>query len=423
MFKIYQIEGKKMTIRVLVAIVFAVWLSGCVETPDAEGWSSAQKSEFMKILKEDKYASICNQQPLYSKVEQSRNSKLMSKLLVAYAKNLANGCIDLQSFKAIQEAKREKEIETHYEVYMQKVTKSDIMRKLRAGWSIEQILKPYVPEYEQFFHLIRRYHLLKADNNTSILHKIRLNIERVKLMKPGLGSEYVLINIPEFLVRIIKDKNTTLAMAVVVGKRELQTPIFSSQLSYITVNPQWNIPDSIVKKSIIPKILQNPNYLKRNNIVIRTSYDLDSQEVSLDAIDWEKFIDMEEEVPYKFIQKPSKKNDLGRVKFIFPNKHAVYMHDTQAKNLFKRKVRCFSHGCVRLSRPITMLKYITIHYTDESYETVKQWYESLKTHHFRLHKRLPVHTIYLTTYMDESGNLLLFDDVYGFDRYQKLNFE
>ena len=128
-----------MKIRVLVAIAFAVLLSGCVGMPDAEGWRSGRKSEFMEILEKDKYASICNQQALYTKVKQSRDSKLMSKLLVAYTENLANGCIDLQRFEAIQEAKREEKIKTHYEVYRQKVTKSDIINMERkttsfTGW-------------------------------------------------------------------------------------------------------------------------------------------------------------------------------------------------------------------------------------------------------------------------------------------------
>ena len=411
-----------MKIRVLVAIAFAVLLSGCVGMPDAEGWRSGQKSEFMEILEKDKYASICNQQALYTKVKQSRDSKLMSKLLVAYTENLANGCIDLQSFEAIQEAKREEKIKTHYEVYRQKVTKSDIMRKLRAGWSIEKILKPYVPEYDQFFDLMRRYDLLKADNNTSNLHKIRLNIERVKLMKPGLGRDYVLINIPEYLIRIIKDKKTVLAMAVVVGKRHMQTPVFSADLQYVTLNPQWGVPDSIARNEIIPAMLKDPGYLTQKNMVIRRSYDLNSEKVSRDSVDWEPYVGGKGDVPYKFIEIPSERNGLGRVKFIFPNRHSVYMHDTQSKYLFKRKVRTYSHGCVRLEKPVAMLKYISKNYTSQSDEQVKEWYDSLKTHHLGLNKRLPVHTAYLTTYVDECGNLLIFDDIYGFDKSQKLNF-
>lgn len=408
--------------------VSAIVLSGCgVETPDAEGWRQAQKEEFLVILKTDKYASICNQQALYEKVKESENSKLMSKLLVSYARNLANGCIDLESFNASQEKRVEEKIATYYETYLQEVKASDIMRKLKAGESIEEILKPYVPEYAQFFDLQKRYRLLGGDKNTSkkTLRKIRLNIERLKLMKPGLGDTYALVNVPEYTVRVIENNQTAMAMAVVVGQRKMQTPIFSADLQYVTMNPQWGVPDSIARKEVIPKLLKDPNYLASHNMVIRKSYDLNTPEIDQDSVDWEAYLVEEQnltEMTYKFIEVPSKKNGLGRVKFIFPNKHSVYMHDTQAKNLFKRKVRTFSHGCVRLEKPIAMLEHISKNYTNKSNEEVKEWYDSLETHHMGLTKKLPVHTAYLTTYVDECGDLLVFNDIYGFDKSQKLNF-
>ncbi len=408
--------------------VSAVVLTGCgVETPDAEGWRPAQKEEFLQILETDKYASICNQQALYEKVKESENSKLMSKLLVSYAKNLANGCIDLESFNASQEKRVEQKIATYYETYLQEVKASDIMRQLKAGQSIEEILKPYVPEYTQFFDLQKRYKLLGGDKNTSkkTLRKIRLNLERLKLMKPGLGDNYALVNIPEYTVRVIDANGTAMAMAVVVGQRKMQTPIFSADLSYVTLNPQWGVPDSIARNEVIPKLLKDPNYLVSHNMVIRKSYDLNTTEISQDSVDWEAYLIEEQnltEMTYKFIEVPSKKNGLGRVKFIFPNKHSVYMHDTQSKHLFKRKVRTFSHGCVRLEKPVAMLEHISKNYTSKSLEEVKEWYDSLETHRMGLIKKLPVHTAYLTTYVDECGKLLVFNDIYGFDKLQRLNF-
>ncbi|EIF51954.1 L,D-transpeptidase family protein [Sulfurovum sp. AR] len=418
---------KKMLMLILSG-VSALVLSGCgVETPDAEGWKPSQKEEFLTILETDKYASICNQQALYEKVKESENSKLMSKLLVSYAKNLANGCIDLESFNASQEKRVEQEIATYYETYLQEVKASDIMRKLKAGQSTEEILKPYVPEYAQFFDLQKRYKLLGGDKNTSkkTLRKIRLNIERLKLMKPGLGDNYALVNIPEYTVRVIDANGTAVSMAVVVGQRKMQTPVFSADLSYVTLNPQWGVPDSIARNEVIPKLLKDPNYLANHNMVIRKSYDLNTPEISQDSVDWEAYLIEEEdkkEMTYKFIEVPSKKNGLGRVKFIFPNKHSVYMHDTQAKSLFKRKVRTYSHGCVRLEKPIAMLEHISKNYTNKSNEEVKEWYDSLETHHMGLSKKLPVHTAYLTTYVDECGELLVFNDIYGFDKTQRLNF-
>ncbi len=418
----------KKIMMLILSGVSAMVLTGCgVGTPDAEGWRSSQKEEFLTILKTDKYASICNQQALYEKVKESENSKLMSKLLISYAKNLANGCIDLESFNASQEKRVEEKIATYYETYLQDVKASDIMRKLKAGQSIEEILKPYVPEYAQFFDLQKRYRLLGGDKNTSkkTLRKIRLNLERLKLMKPGLGDNYVLVNIPEYTVRVIDTNGTAVAMAVVVGQRKMQTPIFSADLSYVTLNPQWGVPDSIARNEVIPKLLKDPNYLVDHNMVIRKSYDLNTTAIDKDSVDWETYLVDEndsKDMTYKFIEVPSKKNGLGRVKFIFPNKHSVYMHDTQSKHLFKRKVRTYSHGCVRLEKPVVMLDHISKHYTENTPEEVKEWYDSLETHHMGLTKKLPVHTAYLTTYVDECGDLLVFNDIYGFDKLPKLNF-
>ena len=224
-----------MKIRILLMTAMILLLSGCtgVFGPDKEGWRSSQKSEFLTILKTDKYMSICDQKALYAKVRSNRNSQLMTKLLIKYANNLANGCIDLESFKASQREKKAQEIDTHYETYMQKVNKSDIMMKLKAGASIESILKPYIPQTPQFFKLMHSYKSLKKEGNvsTETLYKVRLNIERTKLMKPEMGTHYALINVPEFKVRIIENGKTVLNFAVIVGKSNMQTPIFSERLN------------------------------------------------------------------------------------------------------------------------------------------------------------------------------------------------
>ncbi len=241
-------------------------------------------------------------------------------------------------------------------------------------------------------------------------------------MKPGNGQNYALVNIPEFIVRIIEGKKTAVAMAVVVGQVKTKTPVFSEDLSYITLNPQWSVPDSIARNEVIPALLRDSNYLKNNRMVMRPTYDLNSEKLSPSSVDLRAYKGGKGHVPFKFIEVPSNKNALGRVKFIFPNEHSVYMHDTQMKKLFKRKVRTFSHGCVRLSEPIVMLDYISKNYTSTSPEEVKKKYDSLKTHYVKVTKRLPVHTATLTTYVDECKELLIFDDIYGFDKLQKLNF-
>ena len=404
-----------MKIKIVLAAVLAVVMSGCVGMPDSEGWRSSQKSEFLKILETDKYMSICNQQAVYKKVKESENSQLMTKLLVDYTKNLANGCIVDASLRV----KKGNRIVTRYGTYLQEVSDADIKRKLKAGESIEKILKPYVPDYRQFNALIAHY---KASQDLEAKRKIRLNIERVKLLKPNLGKNYALVNIPEYEIRIIEDDKTKVKMRVIVGTRKNQTPIFSEELKYITLNPAWNVPDSIARNEIIPDTLKDPGYLKKHRLVIRKDYNLKSPALSFNSINARAYKGGKGPVPFKFIEIPSDRNALGRVKFIFPNHHSVYMHDTPTKHLFKRKKRSYSHGCIRLGNPKYMLEYITKNYTAYEYDEVKERYDSYKTHYVKVNRRLPVHTAYLTTYVDDSGKLFSFADIYSFDKLQKLNF-
>lgn len=408
----------------VLAVVLAMMLSGCADAPLKEGskkkWNSAQKSEFLDILAEDKYLSICNQQALYEKVKENQNTQLMTAMLVAYTENLANGCI----LNHAQEEKTSDQTTTAYETYEQKVSESDLKMKLEAGQSIEQILKPYVPEYKQFNALIAQYNALKKAGKTSpqLLYDIRLNIERVKLLKPGLGDTYALVNIPEYNIRVIENGKTSVKMKVIVGTQKNKTPVFSENLQHITLNPTWNVPDSIARNEIIPDTLKDPEYLKRNRLVIRKDYNLSSPELSFNDIDAKAYAGGKGDVPFKFIETPSDRNALGRVKFIFPNHHSVYMHDTPTKHLFKREKRAFSHGCIRLGDPKHMLEYLSKNYTAHEYEDVKEKYDSYKTHYLKIIKPLPVHTAYLTTYVDQNGKLLTFPDIYNYNKVQQLNF-
>jgi len=411
---------------VILSGVSALVLSGCgggtqnAEIAKAEVWNASQKSEFLEILAEDRYLSICNQQALYEKAKETQSTQLMTSMLVAYTKNLANGCL----INATRSEKISGQMTTTYETYQQKVSESDLKMKLRAGQSIEEILKPYVPEYKQFNALIAQYNALKKTDKASpkLLNDIRLNIERVKLLKPGLGDTYALVNIPEFHVRVIENNKTSVKMKVIVGTKKNKTPVFSENLQYITLNPTWNVPDSIARNEIIPDTLKDPGYLKKHRLVMRKDYNLDSPELSFNAVDAKAYKGGKGYVPFKFIEVPSDKNALGRVKFIFPNHHSVYMHDTPTKNLFKRNVRAFSHGCIRLGDPKQMLEYISKNYTAHEYEEVKEKYDSYKTHYLKINKPLPVHTAYLTTYVNENGELLVFNDIYGYDKSQQLNF-
>ena len=411
-----------MKIKLSVLFVTLLLLSGCVGIKDGSGWSSSTKSEFLDILKNDDYASICNKTELYKKVKDNEDSKMMTSLLISYSKNLANGCINMGSFRASQASKRHRGIDTKYVTYPQKVNTKNIVLKLKAGKTIKEILAPYTPTYRQFFALIKVYQGLD-DKSSVTAKKVRVSIERVKLLKPHLGKTYALVNIPEFKVRIIENGKNSLEMKVITGKTNKQTPIFSATLSYINLNPQWSVPDSIARNEIIPRLIRDKGYAARRNMAICAGgYNLNGKKLDPRKLDLKKYVGGKGYVPFKFVQRPSSRNALGRVKFIFPNPYSVYMHDTGNKGLFNRKVRAFSHGCIRLSQPQNMLKHISGKYSTKSYASVQKWYKSRKTTHINLSRKLPVHTAYLTAYVNEAGELLTFNDIYGYDKSQRLNF-
>jgi hypothetical protein len=418
-----------MRIKLLVVVGVLLLLSSCTSViVDTSGWSSGNKSAFMKILQEDKYLSMCNQTQLYNQVKSSNDSKLLTKMLLAYTQNLANGCINIKSFNASQATKKHRDVDTNYQFDFQKINGNTIVAQLQKGETIENILKPYIPTHPEFFALVNKYKLLKASGKTDAktLHKIRLNIERLKLLTPYLGQNYVMINVPEFTMRFVENQKTAMKFGVVIGKYEKQTPIFSSAMQYIVVNPTWNVPDSIARKTIIPYVRNGSGYLNSRNMVAKKCYDLSCESFNPASIDWTPYLQNKNKpIPYKFIQKPSKGNALGRVKFIFPNHYAVYMHDTNAKELFKTRTRASrsqSSGCIRLEKPLDMLHHVAAKYTHESPQSVKAKYNSYKTHNINLKAPIRVHTVYLTAFVDDCGGLIMSEDLYGFDASQKLTF-
>jgi hypothetical protein len=387
------------------------------------GWRYSQKSDFLKILASDKYASLCELKPVYNKYQQTKDPKLLNKLLIGYTENLANSCIDIKSFKASQRAKKASKIKTHFSIVTQSVSAGTIMSQLSAGQSIEEILSPYVPASPQFDRLLRQYHAQKSAGPTESLRKIKLNLERTKIIKPADWSTYVLINVPEYKFRLFEGGVKTMEFAVIVGKKAWQTPIFSSSMKYIVKNPTWNVPDNIAREDIIPKLIRNPGILKRKNMVVRRDYNIDSSPVNPKSVNWRKYLTEEykhKELPYKLIQKSSSKNALGTVKFIFPNRFSVYMHDTQAKGLFSRQNRAYSHGCIRLQQPKRLLEHVMNNYTATPYTEAKKKAGKSKMSYINLTQKIPVHIVYLTMYVDESGVLHTLNDVYGFDASQKL---
>jgi murein L,D-transpeptidase YcbB/YkuD len=182
-----------------------------------------------------------------------------------------------------------------------------------------------------------------------------LNLDRIKWLKQRNAKRHVIINIPDFMLYFEEDGKLRQSIRTVVGKPKNPTPIFSNTVKTIVLNPYWNLPTSIVQKEMIPKLLKNSNAMKKKGIEIRKGWGKNAELVNPSSIDWAQYR-YSKGVPFRFAQVPGPRNALGKVKFLFPNKYAVYMHDTPSKGLFNRSKRAFSHGCIRLQKPRELLK-------------------------------------------------------------------
>jgi len=389
----------------------------------------SKESDFFSILQNDTYASLCASKNEYEKVLLMPTSKeresLIENLLVEYAQNLANGCINIKDMKRKIARNRANKIKSSFKIYTQKVDTKKILEQYRfEKVTIKDILEPYVPKHPDYFGFVA--FLSDSTLSQQKRHKLRLNIERLKLMKSYDDTNFIQLNIPAYSFDFYENNAKSMSFGTVVGDLEDQTPVLSSKLSYFIMNPAWNIPDSIAKKTIIPRMLKDKKYLSKKGIVIHKNYNLSSKKFRQKDVKWEKYLkESVRYIPYKFIQMPSKTNGMGRVKFIFPNEFAVYMHDTIGTWRFKspkQSIRAVSHGCVRLENPLALIKYISTNYTQKSYASVKRDYDSQKMKTVSLSKKLPVHITYITAYIDKEQKLRFYKDLYGYDSMQKLNF-
>lgn len=264
----------------------------------------------------------------------------------------------------------------------------------------------------------QRFLNISADKKISI---IRLNLERMRWLPRDLGEKYLLVNVPEYKLRLYENNHIILNMAVIVGDKKFPTPIFSDKMSYVVLNPSWNIPDSIAKNEIIPKLLKDPNYLADKGIDIYAGWNGNPEKVdSKNIIDGAILEDEEYLRNFRFSQTSSHDNPLGKMKFMFPNKYSVYIHDTPAKSLFENARRAYSHGCIRLSKPEELLS--TIANEDKNLDILKAneiLSSKVSEKSIGLDKKIPIHIIYLTSWVDENGVLQFREDIYNFDKIQK----
>jgi len=246
-----------------------------------------------------------------------------------------------------------------------------------------------------------------SDNIQSIV----TNLDKTKLYPSSFEDEYIEVNIPDFNMRYYKNGHKIMKTGIIVGRIDRPTPLFHSKVQYMVLNPTWTIPDNLIKRDLIHVLRENPVYLDENNIHVFSG----KKEIQITQDMLDPYEKSKKRVPYRFVQFPSEKNALGRVKFMFPNKYAVYLHDTDNKSLFSRRYKVYSSGCMRVEKPFKLMHTLLTHTHGYSPNRLESIFGTNKPKTIKLNRAIPVHILYFTTY-EEEGMAYFKHDIYLYDK-------
>lgn len=242
------------------------------------------------------------------------------------------------------------------------------------------------------------------------LKAVIVALERERWMDFDRSAKHIWVNLPDFKARIIDHGRTIFETRVVIGKNvpDQRSPEFSDEMEHMVINPSWGVPRSIIVKEYLPLLQKNPNAVSHIQVVDGRGRVVPRGSVNFAAYTARTF-------PYSMRQPPSDNNALGLVKFMFPNVHNIYLHDTPSKSLFEKEVRAYSHGCIRVADPFELAHELLSWQTDDAEAEFEAALTSRKETTVRLKQHLPVHLVYFTAYPDARGQIGYRRDVYGRD--------
>ncbi|MEJ6980444.1 L,D-transpeptidase family protein [Pedobacter sp. P351] len=249
--------------------------------------------------------------------------------------------------------------------------------------------------------------------NVPVQNRIRqiiINMERWRWIPKSFEPSYLFVNIPEYKLHVIENSKEVMSMNVIVGKTLHETPIFSDRLEYVVLSPYWNIPPNILRDEIAPKAMSDPGFLDRMDMEVVTDK---GSPVSASSVDWSQA--GTDGFGYIVRRRPGPKNDLGDVKFIFPNENNIYLHDTPHDELFSQAKRGFSHGCVRVERPLELATYLLRNVSGWDQSNIMNQISTRKEKYVPVKEKLPVYLLYFTAKADASGHVQFYEDIYGHD--------
>ncbi len=247
------------------------------------------------------------------------------------------------------------------------------------------------------------------------IEQILLNMKRMWHFTEKPGNKYIVVNIPEFKLRLIDNGEVVIESRAIVGRKERQTPVLSDRIIFLVLNPSWRIPGRIAVNDILPKIRNSPDYLTQNNIRVFRDWNF-TNEVDHDSIDWSKI--NAENFNFLLRQDPGVKNQLGCVKFIFPNDYEVYIHDTPDRYLFDLNNRALSSGCIRIEKSLELAEYLLRDNPDLTGREIIKLLDSGEEKTIALKNPLPVYLVYWTSWVTSDGTINFRNDIYGHDRVQ-----
>lgn len=283
------------------------------------------------------------------------------------------------------------------------------------------------PLLEEAVRSFQKRHGLKADGivgsktkealNISIeekIKKITINMERLRWLPQTLGDPYIFVNIADYELKVVENNKELFDIKVIVGKRQRSTPVFSEMIGYIVLNPYWTVPKKIAAEDKLPLIKKDINYLPENNYKVLKVSNGKLAEVDYKEIDWQSL--EQENFDYFLRQAPGPNNALGRIKFMFPNKYSVYLHDTPSKELFLEEQRNFSSGCIRLQEPFKLAEYILKKNNKWDQEKFKEMLADENEEIIYLSEKMPIHIVYMTAWVNDNYQMQFRNDIYKRDQ-------
>jgi L,D-transpeptidase YcbB len=296
-----------------------------------------------------------------------------------------------------------------------------VLDEIEASAEPDAFLRSLHPKQQQFEQLRQALIKARADSKAkgrkpesdATVQRLVVNMERWRWMPPDLGSYYVWNNIPSFSVRVISGGKSVYTEKAVVGQLKYATPVFSAEMRSIVFSPDWTVPDTIIREDLAPRLRQGGLFGPDTSVLsehgLRVSYQ--GRPIDPDSIDWGRANIFQ----YTFIQAPGEANVLGKLKFNFPNKHAIYMHDTVQPEFFNETVRALSHGCIRVREPDRLAQLLLARDKNWSGQQVQALLAKGNNSVVTLNRPVPVHLTYFTAVVDEQGKVQTLGDIYGLD--------